>query len=211
MALKNLNLRSDSTCSYCGKADETPLQVFYDCDLAAETRNFLKSPKSVPTDNNMLKHWILVLKTHGSYAIWTDLAICWKLWQARNARHFSSIQFSAYTIYLDTIKVANAGSSTSMASAPFAISLQQDSLQSSSLVPDSKFAQVYVDGAHKHGKGAVGGVIAENGKISICWSIAFDTCTIAAYAEARAIYEDFLKCDQLQIKRVIVYTDFQLL
>lgn len=77
-------------------------------------------------------------------------------------------------------------------------------------VSSSEF-HIYVDGAQKDGQGAVGGFISKQGQIHISWSLFIGTRPSPAYAEARAIYEGILKCDQLQINNAIIHTDSQLL
>lgn len=69
--------------------------------------------------------------------------------------------------------------------------------------------RVYVDGAYKHNRGAIGRLIMKNNKIHLSWSLYIGASTNANYLEAQVVLESILKCNQLQLNIEILFTDSQ--
>lgn len=124
--------------------------------------------------------------------------------EAKNKRIFCSTQMSSLSVVTNSL---DAG----LLQAQMALAQRNDQANHSYVSPSSLNADcipvvsIHIDGAYKHGNGAIGGIIKEGHNIMISWSLFIGTCPSPNYAEARAALEAILKCRQLNLFTALTY------
>lgn len=211
--LHNRNLLPHDKCTYLDSEQESLLHILYICSSAQDTRACLHSKERITPNTSVMQLWSNILQERGPQAFGKEILLCWTFWQARNQRLFKAIQLSSFVVAINFQTYLDVGYLT--------ISLKLLSSSSITIInPDPQFAKthvslpsccIYVDGAYKVGRGAVGCYIILNGSIAMSWCIWVGSCTNATYAKTRSIYQGITRAHLLEITSAYLYTDSELL
>lgn len=77
---------TNALCAYYGEVVESLFHILYECQFALDTRNILKVETEVNTDLSTMAIWRMLKQNKGHVQLWTEILICWKIWNAMNKK-----------------------------------------------------------------------------------------------------------------------------
>lgn len=107
--LAKRKILTNTVWSYCGSDEESLNHIFYKCKFAIETRSLMNCKAEAEDFPDIMTAWSNVYCMKGLFKLWTEIYICWKLWNAWDKRLFGNLQHTPYIVAMEITTFLYAG------------------------------------------------------------------------------------------------------